>query len=386
MLNRHILRSKALQLAYAFYSSKKANRSLGEEFLVNSYSPDLNSLEEQNKELLKEKELESLKHFRNDSLEVKDVEMRNKIKEAIRISEELDHKDLGRYKTQLNDHALAIYKSYLSALALLIKLSDMVNVEALDTIKNRPLAPKPDENELKFYTNAFVESLRSSKEFQKECEEYKISWNQDQDFVEELYKKGLKKNESYKAYLELLTSQLDFEKELDICRDIFNEVIFKHALAEEQFENRDISWFQNMTIVKSMVKFTLKKTDSDKGLVFAPLAKNWEEDKSFYDNLFNFTIENDADYEALIAQFAKNWDKERVSMMDKIIIKMALAELEHFPSIPVKVTINEFIDLSKQFSTPKSKNFVNGILDKLTAELKEKGRIKKSGRGLIDNK
>ena len=89
------------------------------------------------------------------------------------------------------------------------------------------------------------------------------------------------------------------------------------------------------------------------------------------------TIENDADYEELIASKAKNWESERVSLMDKIILKLAMCELEHFPSIPVKVTINEFIDLSKQYSTPKSKTFVNGILDKVKQEWLKSKKNKK---------
>ena len=174
---------------------------------------------------------------------------------------------------------------------------------------------------------------------------------------------------------------------MQIIQKAFSEVILNHGLSETQFENRDISWFQNKAIVRSMMKFTFKSIDEKTSeLPFAPLAKNWDDDKSFYEKLFNFTIQFDEEYEELIASKTKNWDKERISMMDKIILKMALSELENFPSIPVKVSINEFIDLSKTYSTPKSKNFINGVLDKLAEELKAKGRIKKSGRGLIDNK
>jgi N utilization substance protein B len=116
------------------------------------------------------------------------------------------------------------------------------------------------------------------------------------------------------------------------------------------------------------------------------LSPNWEDDKEFMKDLFKYTLDNDEEYEQLISGKAKNWDIERLAMLDRIILKMAIAEMLHFPSIPVKVTINEFIELSKEYSTPKSKQFVNGILDATVAELTSKGILKKSGRGLIDNK
>jgi len=116
------------------------------------------------------------------------------------------------------------------------------------------------------------------------------------------------------------------------------------------------------------------------------LAINWEEDKEFFQNIFNLTVENDDDNRELISEKTKNWDIERVAATDKIILSMALTEMTNFPSIPVKVTINEYIDISKTYSTPKSKQFVNGLLDVLSKELTDAGRIRKSGRGLLDNK
>ena len=116
------------------------------------------------------------------------------------------------------------------------------------------------------------------------------------------------------------------------------------------------------------------------------IAMNWDEDKEFFQNIFNFTIENDAASKALITQKTKNWDIERLAFTDKVIISMAIAEMKNFPSIPVKVSINEYIDISKTYSTPKSKQFVNGLLDVMSKELTESGEIRKSGRGLLDNK
>ena len=116
------------------------------------------------------------------------------------------------------------------------------------------------------------------------------------------------------------------------------------------------------------------------------IAINWEEDKEFFQNIFNLSVQSEEKYKELIAQKTKNWDIDRLASTDKIIITMALTEMAHFPSIPIKVSINEYIDISKTYSTPKSKQFVNGLLDVLAKELTESGEIRKSGRGLLDNK
>jgi len=116
------------------------------------------------------------------------------------------------------------------------------------------------------------------------------------------------------------------------------------------------------------------------------VIKNEEEDFPFFEELFDETMKNDLDLVKLISGSAKNWDISRVALMDLIILKLAITEMRTFRSIPTKVTINEFIEISKLYSTPKSKQFVNGILDVLSNELTSTGDIKKSGRGLIDNK
>ena len=155
------------------------------------------------------------------------------------------------------------------------------------------------------------------------------------------------------------------------------------------FSEKDLNWTENKSVVRSLAAKVLKNASLPETTLAEPLpeiAMNWEEDKEFFENIFNFTIANDVSSKVLIADKTKNWDIERLAFTDKVIISMALAEMIHFPSIPVKVTINEYIDISKTYSTPKSKQFVNGLLDVLAKELTDKGQIRKSGRGLLDNK
>ena len=115
------------------------------------------------------------------------------------------------------------------------------------------------------------------------------------------------------------------------------------------------------------------------------LSANWQDDRDFAETLYKQTLADDAKSEKLIAESTQNWDVERVALLDKIILKMALCEMQLFRGIPVKVTINEYIEISKIYSTPKSKQFVNGVLDKLAQDLAASGDIRKSGRGLLDN-
>jgi transcription antitermination protein NusB len=134
-------------------------------------------------------------------------------------------------------------------------------------------------------------------------------------------------------------------------------------------------------VVKTFKSFT---ADSDENQPLMSLYNDEADDKQYVIELFRKTILNKDEYENIIAEKTKNWEVERIAMMDILIMEMAICELLNFPSIPVKVTLNEYIDISKRFSTPKSKMFINGVLDKIIADFKTNNKIKKSGRGLIE--
>jgi N utilization substance protein B len=194
----------------------------------------------------------------------------------------------------------------------------------------------------------------------------------------------VKKNKEYQSYQE--TEERDFEKDRNFMLYLFRDIFFKNDIFGDFMESVDISWFDDSDILKSMVLKTLKNlNENDRQIEFSTLSKNWDEDKEFFCKIFEVTVKHDKEYDDIIAQKSKNWDISRIASTDRIILKMAIGEMINFPGIPVKVTINEYIELSKNFSTPKSKKFVNGILDVVSGEFLEKGIIKKSGRGLIDN-
>jgi N utilization substance protein B len=137
-----------------------------------------------------------------------------------------------------------------------------------------------------------------------------------------------------------------------------------------------------------MIEKTIKAYDpgEKEKLTLHALSLNWDEDREFIEGLYNESVGLEPRYRDLIARNTRNWEVDRLPLTDKIILEMAIAEILNFPSIPVKVTINEYIELAKNYSTPKSRQFINGILDVIAKELKESGSVKKSGRGLIDNK
>ena len=183
-------------------------------------------------------------------------------------------------------------------------------------------------------------------------------------------------------------SQPSDEDHMSIIKTIFKQIVFKSEIIEKELERRDLYWPENRSVIKSIIIRTLKSYDPESPEKFElkTITPNREEDFKFFVDLFDEVLNRNEELELLIQQKAQNWEMERIAVVDMIILKLALAEMIKFPSIPVKVTINEFIEISKLYSTPKSKQFVNGILDVMANKLSSEGVIKKSGRGLIDNK
>jgi N utilization substance protein B len=156
----------------------------------------------------------------------------------------------------------------------------------------------------------------------------------------------------------------------------------------DYFEEEVLRWAEDKDIIKALVEKTIKSftPETDKTITLHTLSLNWDEDKDFIEVLYRTATSLTDKHKELIANNTRNWEVDRLPLIDRIILEMAIAELISFPNIPVKVTINEYIELAKNYSTPKSRQFVNGILDVIAKELKDSGEIKKSGRGLIDNK
>ena len=232
-----------------------------------------------------------------------------------------------------------------------------------------------------------MKNLRNSDAYRSAIIRNNVHLNDIELEIKEWFRDYVKPSEEYQAYLQIKEPTLD--QDFELADDLLKKIIFKNEVILNFFSEKDLNWTENKAVVRSLAAKVLKNAanlteEEDEQL--PEIAMNWDEDKEFFENIFNFTIANDAASKALISQKTKNWDIERLAFTDKVIISMALAEMKNFPSIPIKVSINEYIDISKTYSTPKSKQFVNGLLDVMAKELTENGEIRKSGRGLLDNK
>lgn len=394
MLNRRILRVKAFQNLYAFEQCKGSNLTIAKDFIRESFLPDLNSMEVQDKAALNRDAEEAIKLFdqnlENESL-LKSSEAKPKIKqvvlEALKQYRNANEKDRQFMLKNMIISAERIPQLYLLAIELLQAFAKHVEKEFEKKKKFAGESPVAFGNDLNLANNQVLKNLRESSSYRAAIARNNVNLDDIELEIKEWFRDYIKPSEAYQEYLKISNPTL--EQDFEAADDLLKKVIFKNEVILNFFSEKDLNWTENKSVVRSLASKVLKNSSTmeESALDYLPeIAINWEEDKEFFQNIFNFTIENDAWSKNLIAQKTKNWDIDRLAFTDKIIISMAIAEMKHFPSIPVKVSINEYIDISKTYSTPKSKQFVNGLLDVLAKELTDSGQIRKSGRGLLDNK
>ena len=394
MLNRRILRVKAFQNLYAYEQCKGSNLNLARDFIRESFLPDLNSMEVQDKAALSKEADEAIQIFDQNVDQGKKLipnDAGEKVKKialaALKQVHEANEKDQQFLLKNMVVSAERIPQLYLLAIELLQAFAKHVGKEVEKKQKLAGDTPIAFGNELNLPNNQVLKRLRESPEYQTALSRNGVNLDELELEIKEWFREYIKPAESYQHYLSLANPSLD--QDFEVVDDLLKKIIFKNEVILAFFSEKDLNWTENKSVVRSLAAKVLKNASLPEPTLAEPLpeiAMNWEEDKEFFENIFNFTIANDVSSKALIAEKTKNWDIERLAFTDKVIISMALAEMIHFPSIPVKVTINEYIDISKTYSTPKSKQFVNGLLDVLAKELTDKGQIRKSGRGLLDNK
>lgn len=294
-----------------------------------------------------------------------------------------DNRDRKQFESYLLDSIHAVHKSYAQLLQLLLELS---HFEARD-VEDRSAKYLPSSDDLNakaiLENNSFLKLLAVDKNLTYLLKTYKVSWQGEDMLLREIYNK-IKVDEKYIEYGNLDNKSIDNDR--DILTHIFKTILFQDPLLEQYLEENYINWPVDKQSVDGMLLKTLRayKPDASEELDILPITANWEEDKEFVLSLFNKTILNNDETEKYISDKTQNWDVERIAMVDTILMKMAITELMNFNSIPIKVTMNEYIDISKEFSTPKSKGFINGILDKILIDLKNDGKINKIGRGLLE--
>jgi len=240
----------------------------------------------------------------------------------------------------------------------------------------------------KLVNNRVVTILRENTDLASRIRKYRISWTEEQDSVRKVYQR-IRESKEHKEYL--YSGQDSFQEDQEFVAKMLKKYILRSPELIFFCEERSIYWVDDVEVTAS---FTLKTVrlltpgfPLDSSLL-SLFVKNGEEDpkeeRKFIIELFRKTVSHSSDFEDRIKGRLKNWELDRIALTDIILIKMALSEFLFFPTIPVKVTLNEYIELSKHFSSVKSKLFINGILDKLVSDLIEEDLIHKTGRGLIN--
>ena len=310
--------------------------------------------------------------------------IRIKVLQAIYGFFQSDSLDLGKGERDLFNNIDRIYDLYIYQLALLIEFRHVASVITEDA-KTKHLATKENLNpNLKFIENKFIKQLDENINLKREINNRKINWDNEFELVKKIFK-NIKASDHYWKYM--FVSDDSFTTHQNLIIDIFKVNIAEFELLNQYFEEKNLYWGDDIYVVNPMLLKTLESFSEDAAPDFAlvSLYKDKEEDMNFVKELFCQTILKNNEIEKLIGDKTKNWEVDRIAMMDVLLMKMAISELMHFPGIPIKVTLNEYIEISKIYSTPKSNMFINGILDKLVTDLTEEKKIVKSGRGLMAN-
>ncbi|MFC4210123.1 transcription antitermination factor NusB [Pedobacter lithocola] len=277
----------------------------------------------------------------------------------------------------------SVYEMYIWMLSLMVEVTEFTANDAAERA-NKHIKTADDINpNMKLLHNKFSVLMQQNPEYVASVKKYKVDWGFDPEIRKTVYN-SLKASKEYAEYLANPDESLESSK--DIIKYIFRKIILKNQAIIQVFEEKFINWQVDHEVMKGMVAKTLKNFVYDDPFKnkLTEISADWIEDSQFVQDLFVHTLQNDAKYQEMIAERTKNWESERIALMDTILMKMAICELLNFPSIPVKVTINEYLELSKDYSTPKSNSFINGILDKILGDLKKTNTIKKIGRGLIE--
>lgn len=282
---------------------------------------------------------------------------------------------------RLNGHIEDIYDLYLYELKTLTDILRIAEDE-IERRKNKRLPTREDLNpSMRFVENKFLNWLRDNNDFRRSVENSRISWGDDRDLLKRIFR-SFSQTPEYREYLSLPENSVAEDKQ--IVKFLYGTYIVHSELLHHIYEEKNIHWADDLDAAQMMVAKTIKafSEKSDEYTPLPPLIKD-ADDMDFARSLFTRVVTRSDDFESLIRDKAQHWEMERIALLDVILMKQALAELMAFPQIPVKVTLNEYIELGKEYSTPRSGNFINGILDKIKAELMEKGEIRKIGRGLL---
>lgn len=385
-----------MQHLYAYQRCRQANYELAFDFIREVFAPDLNSMEVQDPEALAQQRTQAnelLTARLEGRLLTRNVAPRieQTVTQALRNYQDQCRKDQRFLHNQMVARTEKIRDYYLRFLVLpeallqeagRIQAGKEAQRKSFGSIQTGPFKPG-SELPTNLINNRLLAALRNSDTLQDTVRQRQLSWEGHRTEVRQL-SKVTQADPEYETYRTL--SEPSLEEDVTIVRHLVNTLALNHEAIINIFEQEGVNWEEDKKVIKNLTNRTFKSLEKgDDDIDIASLTPNWEDDRSFFEELYEETLRHDEEYEQLISEKSKNWAADRIASVDNVVMKMAITEMVHFPSIPVKVTINEYVDISKLYSTQKSRQFINGILDVIAQELQQKGVIRKSGRGLMDD-
>ena len=268
------------------------------------------------------------------------------------------------------------YDLYNYLLLLMVEVTKQAN-KKLNAAKNKLISTKEELfPNTKFVENRFIAQLEVNKQLLDFAGNQKKTWENEADFVKSLCEQ-IMESDIYKEYMASETSS--YEEDREVWRKIYKKIIFNNAELDQVLEDQSLYWNDDKEIVDTFVLKTIKRFEEKNGAKqeLLPEFKD-DEDQDFARRLFRRAILNSDYYRHLISENTKNWDLDRVAFMDVIIMQIALAEVLSFPNIPVSVSLNEYVEIAKLYSTPKSGGFINGTLDGIVNQLKKENKLTKN--------
>ena len=307
--------------------------------------------------------------------------IRIKVLQAFYAFFQSNNEDVLKGEKELFHSIEKIYDLYIFILMLFPSLKRQALIQIEEAKRSAFL--RQDIHILKtgFVDNQLIDLIEHSELLQKISKDRKINWEGDveNDLIKKIYKE-VYQTDYFKNLLQNETTS--FVDDKDSLVQLYKKEICNLEKLHHFFDEKSIYWQDDLDHVSSMILKTLKSISKDQELEILPL---WKEDEyEFTQNLFRKAVLQKEENDAVLQNYSKNWEKERLATMDSLLMNLAMTEALEFSSIPIKVTLNEYIEISKFYSTPKSNSFINGILDRIFEDYKKDGKLVKRGRGLIN--
>lgn len=306
--------------------------------------------------------------------------IRVKVMQSVYAMLHSDNNDLVKEEKFVKHSIQKMFDLYTVNLQLLIEVQKLAR-KKMELSKKKILATKEDLNpNTKFTNNRLLNLINESVSLEGYIELNKLNyWILDDEYVKIIWEE-LQKSDLYQKYMDTVEDSYNVDRAFVI--DFFREIIAPNEKLAEYYEDKMISWVDDIPFVNTWIIKSLNKQNPNKPFILGSLYKD-NDDKLFVNSLFNKTMLHHHKYDEEITAKTPNWEADRIADIDMILIKMAITEFLHFPSIPSRVTINEYIELAKDYSSSNSGQFINGVLDKLSKEYQNSKRMVKIGRGLL---